>query len=78
MPEYCAPAPTSEAVVIASSNPQQTPLGAMSVTHLNATGGVIRGGGGPKSFWYPTGSACVDRPAAMPAFDMTDGAVFTL
>ena len=68
----------SEAVVIASSNPQQTPIGTLSVTHLSATGGVVRGGGGPKSFWYPTGNACVDRPSAMPAFDMTDGAVFTL
>lgn len=67
----------SEAVVAESSNPQQVAIGSQGVIHLNASSGVVRGGGGPKNFWYPTGSACVDKPSAMPAFDMTDGPVFT-
>ncbi|MEP6732311.1 MAG: hypothetical protein ABJE10_16820 [bacterium] len=63
----------AEQEVLTSTDPVGLPVGTKSVMHLSSTSGTPKGGGGPSAAWYPTGNICVDRPAAIPAFDMQNG-----
>ncbi|MEP6621718.1 MAG: hypothetical protein ABJE47_20495 [bacterium] len=63
----------SQAEVVASSDSQGFPIGTVSVLRLSLANGTPKGGGGPHDIWYPAGNVCVDKPAAMPAFDLQNG-----
>ena len=63
----------AENEVVTTSNPGFAAVGSRSIVRLSLASGKPQGGGGPLELWYPTGNVCVDRPAAMPAFDMPDG-----
>ncbi len=63
----------AENEVVTTSNPQFASVGSRSIVRLSLTSGKPQGGGGPLEIWYPTGNVCVDRPAAMPAFDLQNG-----
>lgn len=65
----------SESEVMTSTSPQAFPVGGVGVLRLSTVGGVAKGGGGPKSAWYPNGNTCVDKPAAMPAYELEKGSV---
>ena len=63
----------AESEVLTNSRPELGPIGSIGVTRLSLVGGVPKGGGGPRDAWYPNGNVCLDRPAAMPAYEFKDG-----
>jgi len=65
----------AEQTVVSSTDPQFAPVGGFSVVRLSATGGLSRGGGGPRDVWYPAGNICTDKPATLPLFDLAGGVV---
>ena len=65
----------AQQIVVSSSDPQFAAVGSLAVVHLSAAGGAVRGGGGPRDVWYPSGNVCVDKPTTLPLFDMVGGSI---